>query len=285
MRILHINNIAGVASTISSELRRRGYISDVLVFEENIYGFPYDYRVTGNSLIKLIKAMLKGFNYNIVHWHYPRQRKAVKLYSKFKSIIKHYHGTDLRNRFEGDFCIVSTPDLLEYAPKAIYLPNPVDTESLKPQYKTNNLKPVICWYCSAITMLEVIKEAERNLSSKYTFIKLKGYKHREALQLLAKSDLFIDIRLNGWYGLTSIEAMALGKPVIGNIKEELRRKYNPPVIQYNSYGDLVSTINKVLSDEDLRLSYAVNSRGYVEKKHNVKIIIDKLIKIYSEHHI
>lgn len=285
MRVLHVNNIAGVASTISDELRRRGYVSDVLVFEESTYGFPYDYIVTGSKFAKLIKTVFKGFKYNIVHWHYPRQRKTIKLYSKLKPIIKHYHGTDLRNRFETDLCIVSTPDLLEYAPRAIYLPNPVNTENLKPLYKANNLKPVICWYCSAITVFEAIRKAEKSLGNKYAFIKLKGYKHYEALQLIAKSDLFIDIRLNGWYGLASIEAMAFGKPVIGNIKEEFRRRYNPPVVQYDSYGDLVSTINEVLSDENLRFSCAISSRNYVEKEHNVKIIADRLIKIYSEHHI
>jgi len=282
MKILHVNNIAGVASTISYELRKRGIICDVLILNEDPYGFPYDYKVTGNSFMKILKTILKGFKYDIIHWHYPRQRKTINIYSKIKHVVKHYHGTDLRGKFERDFCIVSTPDLLEYAPNSTYIPNPINVEEIKPIYKTTNLKPIITYYYSTISKVEIVEKAKSKMGKKYQFIELKGYRHEDALNLLANSDLFIDIRLNGWYGVTSIEAMALGKPVIGDIKDEFRNKYNPPIIQYNSYENLTNTINEILNNEDLRISYAVNSRRYVERIHNTKTVVNELIKIYSK---
>ncbi|MEM1547070.1 MAG: hypothetical protein QW775_07400 [Ignisphaera sp.] len=282
MKILHVNNIAGVASTISHELRNRGIISDVLIFDENPYSFPYDYKITGNRFMKLLKTMLKGFKYDIIHWHYPKQRKTISIYSKIKPVIKHYHGTDLRGKFEEAFCIVSTPDLLEYAPNSIYIPNPVDIEKIKPVYRTKNPKPIITYYCSAISKIEIVKEAKSKIGDKYQFIELKGYRHEDALNLLANSDLFIDIRSNSWYGVTSIEAMALGKPVIGDIKDEFRMEYNPPIIQYNYYKNLTNTINEILNNENLRIKYAINSRNYIEKTHNIKTVINELIKIYSK---
>jgi len=244
--------------------------------------------------MKILKTIIKGFKYNIIHWHYPRQRKTINIYSKIKHIVKHYHGTDLRGKFEEDFCIVSTPefeedfcivstpDLLEYAPNSIYIPNPVNIEEIEPIYKTNNLKPIVTYYYSTISRIKVIEEAKSKIGGKYQFIELKGYKHEDALNLLANSDLFIDIRLNGWYGIASIEAMALGKPVIGDIKDEFRNKYNPPIIQYNSYENLTNTINEILNDEDLRIKYAKNSRSYVEKIHNVKIVVNELVEIYNK---
>ena len=54
-----------------------------------------------------------------------------------KPVILHYHGTRVRNRWKerenfwrkADAILVSTPDLLEGAPKStIYIPNPIDTD-------------------------------------------------------------------------------------------------------------------------------------------------------------
>ena len=43
---------------------------------------------------------------------------------------------------------------------------------------------------------------------------IEGVPHAEARQRYAAADLVIDQVRLGWYGLTSIEAMALGKPVV-----------------------------------------------------------------------
>jgi len=282
MKILHINNISGVASTLSDELKKRAVQSDVLIFQKSIFSFPHDYLVTGSSPVKVLKAIWKGKNYDIVHWHFPRQRKTINIYSKLKSVLKHYHGTDLRGKREGGFCVVAMPELLDFAPNGRYLPHPIKVEEIEPVYGTGNKTPIVCWYRSTLTRVDIIEKALRDLEGRCISLELKGYRHEEALNAIAKSDIFLDIRTNGWYGLSTAEAMAYGKPVIGYIREDFAKKYNPPIVPHDAYGDLTETLSECLSDSTLKVKRGKDCRQYAESVHNVKNLVDALLTIYKE---
>jgi len=281
MKILHINNISRVASTLSDELKKRSVQSDVLVFQKSIYGFPFDYLVTGISPIKVLKALWKGKNYDIVHWHYPRQRKTITIYSKLKSVLKHYHGTDLRGKREKGFCVVAMPELLEYAPNGMYLPHPIKVDKIEPIYETGNKTPIVCWYRSTVTKADIIEKAFEDLENPCVPLEMKGYKHEEALNAIAKSDIFIDIRTNGWYGLSTAEAMAYGKPIIGYVREDFVKKYNPPILSHTAYGNFTETLDRFLGDSKLRVRMGKACRHYAETVHNVKNAVDMLLPTYE----
>jgi len=252
-----------------------------LVFEKSIYGFPYDQLVTGRSSVKILKAIWKARNYDIVHWHYPRQRRTIDVYSRFKSVLKHYHGTDLRGKREENFCVVAMPELLDYAPNGWYLPHPINVEEIEPIYETGNKMPMVCWYRSMLTKVDIVEKALKDLEGRCIFLELKGYKHEEALNTIAKSDIFIDIRTNGWYGLSTAEAMAYGKPVIGYIREDFAKKYNPPITTYTANEELTKTLDTFLSDPNLKVKIGKACRHYAEIAHNVKNVVDKLLPIYE----
>jgi len=282
MKVLHINNISRVASTLSDALKRRGIQSEVLVFKRGIYGFPYNHLLTGRSFVKVLKAMWKGKNYDIVHWHYPRQKRTIEVYSKFKSVLKHYHGTDLRGKREENFCIVAMPELLNYAPSGLYLPHPINVEETEPIYETGNKRPIVCWYRSTLTRADIIEKALRDLGDRCVSLELKGYKHEEALNFIAKSEIFIDIRTNGWYGLSTAEAMAYGKPVIGYIRQDLAKKYNPPITPYSAHENLTETLKRFVEDSNLRVKMGKACRQHAETVHDVKSAVDMLFPIYEK---
>jgi glycosyltransferase involved in cell wall biosynthesis len=188
----------------------------------------------------------------------------------------------LRGKKENGFCILAMPELLDYAPKGLYMPHPINVEEIEPQYEMGNKIPVAVWYRSIITRVDIIEKASRDLDSRCVFQELKGLTHEEALNAIAKSDVFIDVRTNGWYGLSAAEAMACGKPVIGDIRVDFAKKYNPPVTPYNAEENLTGTLLSLLSDSKLKRRKGQASRSYAETEHNVKDVVDKLLVIYGK---
>ncbi|MGD9615078.1 MAG: glycosyltransferase [Alphaproteobacteria bacterium] len=53
----------------------------------------------------------------------------------------------------------------------------------------------------------------------FEFDLIQGASHEEAMDRIARCDLFIDQLLAGWYGGAAVEAMLLGKPVIAYIRD------------------------------------------------------------------
>jgi hypothetical protein len=99
-------------------------------------------------------VLQESTQYDIIHVH--SLYKIVPLIwkkNKNKFIILHYHGSELRNgvsnmslkkvilRAENNsnLILVSTPDLIKYSPRTIYLNNPNDREHFKPvRYRQSN---------------------------------------------------------------------------------------------------------------------------------------------------
>jgi|Deesub1362B_J571_1020462.scaffolds.fasta_scaffold07581_2 hypothetical protein len=145
MRVLHIWNTAGVASTLAKWQKKLFGWDTWVVTRKNFDKFGLTiYGETWNTLAKVFKAkiLLLSRKYDIIHVHSLDEIVPLlkKIYRK-KPVVLHYHGTDIRNLWKeksnrwskADLLLVSTPDLLERAPKhAIYLPSPIDTDLFKP---------------------------------------------------------------------------------------------------------------------------------------------------------
>lgn len=168
MRVLHINDQAGVACILAKYQLRIGIESKVL--SENtsdkfgILKFYKDYVNVVKPIDFVNHCIAEAKDADIIHIHSNKILvfKIRKALGNSKKIILHYHGTDLRglknkpnshnsnmqnikNRlwllkrgYYRSFSIeaqklaneilVATPDLLSLVPNAIYLPNPVDVE-------------------------------------------------------------------------------------------------------------------------------------------------------------
>ena len=98
--------------------------------------------------------------------------------------------------------------------------------------------------------------------------------------------LFIDQIMCGWYGTATIEAMAIGRPVIVSIRQD-----------YLEYTDFMEEIPTIHADPDTvyevlknTLDYGLEyyqemgekSRDFIEKYHDVKLVTKKLVNIYSK---
>jgi hypothetical protein len=126
-----------------------------------------------------------------------------------------------------------------------------------------------------------ILDAIDRLSSEYDFdFKfVENISIDELYQEIKNSDLIIDGLLAGFTGLFSIESMALGKPVICYIREDLVTE-NMPII--NADPDTIyERIREILVKPQILNQIGIMSRKYVEEYHSDAKVCRDLINIFQ----
>jgi glycosyltransferase involved in cell wall biosynthesis len=294
MRIAHVNNTAGIASILSKHQRLLGNEADVFVFNKYLHRQFGGEKVSYYSPISRWKFFKKLRGYDLWHYHYPygSLRRALEKRKEKRTYLKHYHGDDLRGKYDNDFCLVSTPDLLDFAPNGEWFPTPLDLEHLlyiprNSDDSSPSRMPVVAHYphyrlyqkygdlySSALQQLE--KEG------KCKIVILFDIPHDEVLKILSSCDLVVGKILPqiGWFGKFELEAMALGKPVISYVSSHLFQRYNPPI--YRTTKDTFkSDLESILSDIEEQRNLAKAGRMYVEKYHSVNTLVKYLDRAYS----
>lgn len=126
------------------------------------------------------------------------------------------------------------------------------------------------------------------LKKKYpiNFILVEKMTQIEAFEQYKKADIIIDQIIGGTYGVFAIEAMALGKPVITYITDEMKQNLPAelPIVSANP-DDLEEVLEELIQNENKRVSLGNHGVEYVRKYHdcdkNAKILVD----IYAGNHV
>ena len=130
-----------------------------------------------------------------------------------------------------------------------------------------------------------IEAALEALQGEYDFEyrRIEKMNHEEAIKLYRHADLIVDQILCGSYGLLSVESMALAKPVITYIRDDLLETFPPelPIVSANP-DTIKETIASLLEDASLRRELGLRGRAYVEKYHAKEVVTDQLERIYKE---
>jgi len=291
MRILHIRNIAGVASIISDEQRKLGHRSDVLVFRRH----PFQFR---EDLVVPKWRFLLPKNYEVYHIHNTRKLDLIvpKLYGK--KVIVHHHGTELRfhsksikfriARDLADVNLVSTPDLLKHLPEAYWVPNPIQIDRY--EAKMSKPQPPLVGYYSpkdenhaeqiGVREIKQALEMLRKRKIKFKESPLTGIPHRHVPSYLQSLSLFIDRLKMGWYGILGCEAALCGTPVIVNIHDDLTHLLPDSAFARSKPKELADQIEDLLLNENLRKRYVQETRRYIITTHDAKTVVEALMKYY-----
>jgi len=184
--------------------------------------------------------------------------------------------------------IVHDNELLKYLPESVpayIVPLRMDLEKIKPCYTTNNdrIKIVHAPSNRAIKGTKYINEAIKSLSEKYDidYILIENMTQKEALKQYEKADIIIDWILGGIYGVFSIESMALGKPVITYITDNMKNYYpvELPIISASPV-DIQEKLEILITNSKLRNELGIRGRKYVEKYHDCRKNAQALWDIY-----
>lgn len=295
MKIVHINNTAGVASVLARQQNNTGHTAEVFVFNSAAHRqfggkkFNYHWPLSRWNFFKIIKE------FDLWHYHYPygSLKKNLEKRRNLKPFLKHYHGDDIRGLVDTDFCLVSTPDLLKYVPNGKWLPNPIDIDGINcmlTEISYENKLPKVLYYPkvyeSNIHSRELgIKRsvlADLEVKRKLVVIPILDLPYEKALNKIAQCDIVVGkiLPIMGWIGRIELEAMALGKPVIAYVSDELYDRYKPPVFR-TSEKSFQSDLEYLLEDTNTRDILVKLGLVYVKDNHSVHNVCNLLHKYYA----
>lgn len=115
------------------------------------------------------------------------------------------------------------------------------------------------------------------------YMRVERMSHREARRWYEEADIIIDQVLCGSYGLFSVEAMALGKPVVAYLTEEVRKgiPYPVPIVTAHP-ARIEEALLPLLRDGGVRRSVGEESRRFVERYHAHEKVTQRLMEIYEK---
>jgi hypothetical protein len=130
-----------------------------------------------------------------------------------------------------------------------------------------------------------IYSAIDNLKNRYEFefIKLQNLSKDDLIEEILKCDLVIDQMLVGFYGILTVEAMLLQKPVICYIRDDIWNKIGNDCPLYNANPDnLEKVLDNILQNPSQLIKRGEDSRIYALEFHSPKNIAEKMLKIFRE---
>ena len=324
--ILHVGNTAGVASNISKKQKELGMKSKVLVFHDEKYDFgaddvieirpPFAGKLGKFTIVfeafqrlRVFRGIVSGFD--VIHFHFgsvlhvpnPNFLNGIDLplwKMQGKRVIMHFHGSDIRwkgvpqfyQKF-ADEIVVSTPDLIEWAPaEATWIPLPIPVDSLEPNYpEPKESDPIRIVHAPTNRKVKgtkfVVDAVEKLISKGYDidFQIIENLPHSRALELYSFADIIVDW-VNPDYGLFGMfgkEAMALGKPVIASISPTLE-KHLPdgcPIVKADP-DSLETELENLIENRTSLETIGQKSRKYVERIYDVNKLIREYNSLYDD---
>lgn len=195
---------------------------------------------------------------------------------------------------EADLIYALNPDLLRVLPRrACFLPYAhLDPGDIIAESKEVGSRPMIVHAPThrKVKGTEYLIEAVSRLKAEgisCELVLVEGVSHHAAIKIYQQADLIVDQLLAGWYGGFAVEAMALGKPVIGYIRpEDLNMIPASMAADLPVISSTPQSIFQVLKGwltgrkADLRAK-GRQGRAFVEKWHNPNEIAKRVVQDYQ----
>ena len=174
-------------------------------------------------------------------------------------------------------------------PKTILLYQRINVKDFIPLYPdVKNQKPLLLHSPSAKyakgsnIIIPIIEDLKKQYD--FEFILLHDVTRETVLDLMQKADIFIDQIILGGYGMATMEAMSLGKPVMAYILPEVFEaglSQECPIVNSNP-DNFKEQLILLLESSQLRHEIGKRSRAFVEKFHDADKIALQLMDIYSK---
>ncbi len=178
----------------------------------------------------------------------------------------------LAREFEGPI-FVSTPDQLDYLPRATWLPVVVDLEVWPLQARETPDVPLVV-HAPSNPVLKGTAQIEAALqplidSGRIRYARVTGMQPADAAALVRRADIVIDQVLLGLYGVLACEGLASGAVVLGHLGDRLRSRVPEEVpVTEVTVEDLGDRLVEVLDDLPNLAARAPERRSFVERWHD-----------------
>ena len=210
----------------------------------------------------------------------PAEASSPKMHARNKRICR-----------MADGIVVHDDELIPYLPKecapTYIVPLRVNLSRFTPVYPDPDKKTVRIVHAPskrAVKGTEYVLKAFDRLKEKYDnieFVLVEGKTQEEAFEIYKTADIIVDQLIIGTYGVFAIEGMAIGKPVVTFISDEMKERLPEelPIVSAD-----IRTIDQVLEElvlsGALRREKGVQGRRYVEDYHDYRCVARILKDIY-----
>jgi glycosyltransferase involved in cell wall biosynthesis len=306
LRVLHCPvNFAGIPWQNVLALRRRGVDARLLVFNRELRHPEADWSLDRpQGLARQQLAQWRAFarllpHTDVFHFYFgltlvPKSLQFPLLRAARKKSVFHYLGSDIRGKSPAELAygkradaqIVGSFDAQRWVPEAEMIPPGLDLRPFTPIPPTDRERPVVVHAPSSRVKkgTEYVIAACEQLPVELDIV--ERLEHEEARKRYERADIVVDQLNAGWHGIFAIEAMALGKPVVVNLKPEVvaqaEHAYGTKVpLVAATKESLVDALRPLVESPPLRREIGAASRAYVERVHDIDRIADRLLDVYA----
>jgi glycosyltransferase involved in cell wall biosynthesis len=320
LRVVHCPvNMGSIGWTNVQALRRQGVDARLVLFEPRKLR-PYEVDVTldlppipdGNGRptwaypafwqrqAKQFAALARFLpTTDVFHFYFgltlvPKavQFPALKAFRR-KSVF-HFLGSDIRRKtleeleyaWRADARIVGSFDAKRWVPDAHVVPVGIDLARYEPvpARETERVRIVHAPTNRRAKATDAVIAACEQLPVDLDIV--EEVRHDQALERFRDADIFVDQFNAGWHGVFAIEGMALGKPVVGYIRDEPREQteaaFGAELPIWNATKEtLVERLKPLIASAEERQRLGNAARAYVEQVHDGDKVAERLLAIYE----
>lgn len=296
---------AGLGSLLAQSLCSVGVNAKIYTINKGPYNHP-SVSISKSEMINFSKAC------DIIQFMHS-EKVPISIELTGKKVVVFHGGGKYRNNPEKicgifnpivDCSIIQTYDLMGYGAKnETWLLPPINTNNLKPIYKTKSEKIIVGHYPSSPSgkgteyVNEIINRI-KNLVPEFEYrYSTERVSWKKQIERMSKVDIYIErmsmrkkeksgeVRKTGVWGITALEAAALGKVVVTNFygRKYYQEEYGDCALYTaNSEKEMESLLIDLLSIPKSNLiTLKENTRKWVEEKHSFIPIGNRLRNIYE----
>lgn len=228
----------------------------------------------------------------------------IRLHSKFREASPYHYVDENPNNLTRSFpevsqlsyinlmravcsdILVPDPELQGYCPEAAIVPRAIELDQWQYAGVGSGQEPPLIVHAPSrrtVKGTDMLLDALDRLRGRGVAFRLQmveNMPHSEAREVYRQADIVVDQLRIGWYGVLSVEAMALGKPVLAYIRDDLRHHLPREPLVMTSPETLADDLEKLINDPARRQDLARRARSYVEEVHDSRKIAADLLALY-----
>jgi len=280
------------------ELLEEGF--DIFHFWNRSLVYRTDYGAFSGMDLPLIKARGRKIAYRFTGYdlRLPSRDLAVNPHSPFRYEQPTLYEEDRVKAYQDflreyvDRFFVQDPEMAQFWPDATIVPRALDLRQWEYVGLTGKERPLVVHAPTnaAAKGTRFVLAAVEQLKSEglaFDFRLLSGIPHEEARKVYREADIVVDQLLIGATGVMTLEAWALGKAVVTNLRPDLFEPFyettDLPVANANP-DTIVDVLRATIKDADMRQDLSKRGRTLVEARHDIDRVIDRFIEVYDEIH-
>jgi len=319
LRVVHCPvNMGSIGWTNVQTLRRKGVDARLVLFEPRALR-PYEVDVTlhlpplppadsrrvwthpafWQRQAKQFAALARFLpTTDVFHFYFgltlvPKAIQFPALRAFGRKSVFHFLGSDIRRKtreelayaWRADARIVGSYDAKRWVPDAHVVPVGIDLSRYEPApaRETDRVRIVHAPTNRRAKATDAVIAACAQLPVELDIV--ENVRHDQAIERFKEADIVVDQFNAGWHGVFAIEGMALGKPVVGYIRDEPRElsaeAFGVELPIWNATKEtLIERLRPLVASVEERRRLGQAGRAYVEQVHDADKVADRLLSIY-----